>query len=60
MTPRLPAHRVMTAHLGAAHPFQADRGLTSRGVLIGRDLHSGGNFSPDRACPSVRRHTSRS
>jgi len=47
MTPRLPAHRVTTAHLGAAYPFQADRGLTSRGVLIGRDLHSGGNFYAD-------------
>jgi hypothetical protein len=47
MTPRLPAHRITTAHLGAAYPFQADRGLTSRGVLIGRDLHSGGNFYAD-------------
>ena len=38
MTPRLPAHRVTTAHMGAAYPFQAERGLGSRGVYMGRDM----------------------
>ena len=47
LTPRLPAHRVTTAHMGAAYPFQADRGLGSRGVLMGRDVHSGGAFYAD-------------
>jgi hypothetical protein len=47
MTRRLPAHRVTTAHMGAAYPFQADRGLGSRGVLMGRDVHSAGSFSAD-------------
>jgi type IV secretory pathway VirB4 component len=47
MMPRLPAHRVTTAHMGAAYPFQAERGLSSRGVFIGRDVHSGGGFSYD-------------
>ena len=47
LTPRLPAHRVTTAHLGAAYPFQADRGLTSRGVFMGHDVHSGGSFFAD-------------
>src|SRR5207248_8527228 len=47
MTPRLPAHRVTTAHLGAAYPFQADRGLGSRGVVMGHDVHSGGAFAVD-------------
>jgi type IV secretory pathway VirB4 component len=47
MAPRLPAHRVTTAHMGAAYPFQAERGLSSRGVFIGRDVHSGGGFSYD-------------
>jgi len=47
MTPRLPAHRVTTAHMGAAYPFQAERGLSSRGVFIGRDVHSGCGFSYD-------------
>src|SRR5262249_55666078 len=45
--PRLPAHRVTTAHMGAAYPFQAERGLSSRGVFIGRDVHSGGAFMAD-------------
>ena len=44
MRPRLPAHRVTTAHMGAAYPFQAERGLSSRGMFIGRDVHSGGAF----------------
>ena len=47
MTPRLPAHRVTTAHLSAAYPFQADRGLTSRGVFIGHDVLAGRGFSYD-------------
>jgi hypothetical protein len=47
LTPRLPAHRVTTAHMGAAYPFQADRGLGSRGVVIGQDAISGGAFSYD-------------
>src|SRR5207248_448144 len=47
MTPRLPAHRVTTAHMGAAYPFQAERGLGSRGVFMGRDVHGGGGFSVD-------------
>ena len=47
MAPRLPAHRVTTAHMGAAYPFQAERGLSSRGVFIGRDVHSGGAFIAD-------------
>jgi type IV secretory pathway VirB4 component len=33
--------------MGAAYPFQAERGLSSRGVFIGRDVHSGGGFSYD-------------
>ncbi len=47
LTPRLPAHRVTTAHLGAAYPFQADRGLTSRGVFMGHDVLAGRGFSYD-------------
>jgi type IV secretory pathway VirB4 component len=47
MTPRLPAHRVTTAHMGAAYPFQAERGLGSRGVFIGHDLYGGGSFTYD-------------
>ena len=47
MTPRLPAHRVTAAHMGAAYPFQAERGLGGRGVFIGRDVHSGGAFMVD-------------
>src|SRR5262245_10038660 len=33
--------------MGAAYPFQADRGLGSRGVVIGQDAISGGAFSYD-------------
>src|SRR5262245_9827199 len=33
--------------MGAAYPFQADRGLGSRGVFIGQDAISGGAFSYD-------------
>lgn len=47
MTPRLAAHRVTTAHMGAAYPFQAERGLGSRGVYMGRDMHSNGGFFVD-------------
>jgi hypothetical protein len=47
VTPRLPAHRVTTAHMGAAYTFQVDRGLGSRGVVMGRDPHSGGAFVVD-------------
>ena len=47
MTPRLPAHRVTTAHMGAVYPFQAERGLGSRGVYMGRDMHGGGGFFVD-------------
>ena len=49
-SPRLPAHRVTTAHMGAAYPFQAERGLSSRGVFIGRDVHSGNGFNYDPWC----------
>lgn len=41
-----PAHRVTTAHLGAAYPFMAGPGPGGRGVLIGRDL-LGGAFTYD-------------
>ncbi|MGH9064975.1 MAG: ATP-binding protein [Acidimicrobiales bacterium] len=44
MTP--PAHRGTTAHLGAAYPFVAARGLGPGGVVIGRDL-LGGAFAYD-------------
>ena len=47
LTPRLPVHRVTTAHMGAAYPFQADRGLGSRGVVMGRNVHSGCMFAVD-------------
>jgi type IV secretory pathway VirB4 component len=47
MTPRLPAHRVTTAHMGAAYPFQAERGLGGRGVFIGHDVYGGGGFTYD-------------
>jgi hypothetical protein len=33
--------------MGAAYPFQVERGLSSRGVFIGRDVHSGGSSSYD-------------
>jgi type IV secretory pathway VirB4 component len=39
-----PAHRVTTAHLQAAYPFQSEGGLADgRGVYVGRDLF-GGSF----------------
>jgi type IV secretory pathway VirB4 component len=41
-----PGHRVSTAHLQAAYPFQAEGGLGARGVLIGPDA-SGGSFVYD-------------
>jgi type IV secretory pathway VirB4 component len=47
LSPRLPAHRVTTAQLCAAYPFQAESGLGSRGVVIGRDLYGGGSFCFD-------------
>jgi len=37
----VPAHRATTAHLRALYPFVAGRGLGSRGVYLGRDLHGG-------------------
>lgn len=33
--------------MGAAYPFQAERGLGSRGVYMGRDMHGGGGFFVD-------------
>lgn len=39
MTP--PAHRVTTAHLGAAYPFICEGGLGADGALIGEDLLGG-------------------
>ncbi len=33
MMPRLPAHRVTTAHMGAAYPFQAERGCRSLAAM---------------------------
>jgi hypothetical protein len=44
--PRLPAHEITSAHLGAAYPLVAEAGLGHRGVLIGRDL-LGGSFVYD-------------
>ena len=41
-----PAHRLTTAHLGAAYPFVAEGGLGTPGVYVGRDL-LGGAFSYD-------------
>lgn len=42
MKPRgVPAHRATTAHLQALYPFVSGRGLGSRGVYLGRDLHGG-------------------
>ncbi|MGH9072436.1 MAG: hypothetical protein ACRDX8_15095, partial [Acidimicrobiales bacterium] len=40
------AHRVTTAHLGAAYPFQAGGDLGSGGIVIGRNL-LGGAFTYD-------------
>ncbi len=37
----VPAHRATTAHLQALYPFVSGRGLGSRGVYLGRDLHGG-------------------
>jgi len=36
-----PAHRVTTAHLGAAYPFICEGGLGADGALIGEDLLGG-------------------
>ncbi|MGH9102096.1 MAG: ATP-binding protein, partial [Acidimicrobiales bacterium] len=43
---RRPAHRVTTAHLGAAHPFLAATESSEIGVYLGRDLF-GGPFGYD-------------
>ncbi len=45
--PRVRAHQLTTAHLQAAYPFMAEHGLGGRGVLVGRDLYSGGAFCFD-------------
>lgn len=43
---RIAAHRVTTAHLGAAYPFISEGGLAAPGAYIGRDLF-GGAFAYD-------------
>ena len=49
------AHRVTTAHLGAAFPFMAQGSLGSPGVYIGEDLYGAGAFvyDPWELYPSV-------
>jgi type IV secretory pathway VirB4 component len=44
---RLAPHRVTTAQLCAAYPFQAESGLGSRGAVVGQDLYGGGSFCLD-------------
>jgi hypothetical protein len=44
---RRPPHRATTAVLAYAYPFLAEAGLGSQGVLIGRDVYSGGSFVYD-------------
>ncbi len=39
--PKLPAHQITTANLGAAYPLLAEAGLGHRGVVIGHDLLGG-------------------
>lgn len=41
------AHRATSATLGGAYPFLAEGGLGSEGIIIGRDLYSGGTFCYD-------------
>jgi len=45
--PRVPAHHLTSAHLQAAYPFVAEAALGGQGVLIGRDVYSGGSFCYD-------------
>jgi len=47
ISPRVRAHQLTTAHLQAAYPFMAERGLGGRGVLIGQDVYAGGSFCYD-------------
>jgi len=41
-TLRVPLHRSTTAHLCSLYPFQAERGLGTRGVYLGTNLLTGG------------------
>jgi len=43
----VPAHRATSATLAGAYPFLAEGGLGSEGVIVGRDLYSGGTFCYD-------------
>ena len=43
----VPAHRATSATLAGAYPFLAEGGLGSEGIIVGRDLYSGGTFCYD-------------
>ena len=43
----VPPHRATSAALSGAYPFLAEGGLGSEGLVVGRDLYSGGTFCYD-------------
>lgn len=45
--PRIRPHQLTTAHLQAAYPFMAERGLGGRGAYIGQDRYANSSFCYD-------------